>query len=82
VLSGGAPGGFYRAGEGAHAQGMGGDIDGGVHRLSEEGEAEVANKGGVREEGVAGRLLSMARETGGGPVRHGWGAEDGGARSA
>jgi hypothetical protein len=37
VLSGGAPGGFYRAGEGAHAQGMGGDIDGGVHRLPEEG---------------------------------------------
>jgi hypothetical protein len=82
VLSRGAPSGFYRVGEGAHTQGMGGDIDGGVHRLSEEGEAEVANKGGVREEGVASQLLSMAREMGGGPVRHGRGAEDGGARPA
>jgi hypothetical protein len=31
----------------------------------------VANKGGVRGEGAAGRLLAMARETGGGPVRRG-----------
>jgi hypothetical protein len=46
------------------------------------GEAEVANKGGVREEGAAGRLLAMAWEMGGGPVRRGWGAEDGGARPA
>jgi hypothetical protein len=61
---------------------MGSDIDGGVHHLSEEGEAEVANKGGVREEGAAGRLLSMARETGGGPVSCGRGAEDGGAQPA
>jgi hypothetical protein len=43
---------------------------------------ELANKGRVREEGVAGRLLTMAREMGGGPVRCGWGAEDGSARSA
>jgi hypothetical protein len=27
----------------------------------------VANKGGVRGEGAAGRLLAMAREMGGGP---------------
>jgi hypothetical protein len=39
----------------------------------------VANKGGVREEGVAGRLLAMAQETGGGSVSHGRGAEDGSA---
>jgi hypothetical protein len=58
---------------------MGGGIDGGVRRLPEEGEAEVANKGGVREEGVAGQLLTMAQETGGSSVRHGRGAEDGGA---
>jgi hypothetical protein len=32
-----------------------------VHRLQEEGEAVVANKGGVREEGVVGHLLAMAR---------------------
>jgi hypothetical protein len=32
---------------------------------------EAANKGGVRGEGVVGRLLTMARETGGGLVRHG-----------
>jgi hypothetical protein len=31
---------------------------------------EAANKGGVRGEGVAGGLLTMAWETGGGPVRH------------
>jgi hypothetical protein len=53
-----------------------------VRQLPEEGEAEVANKGGVREEGMAGRLLNMARETGGGPVRRGRGVEDGGARPA
>jgi hypothetical protein len=50
---------------------MGGGIDGGVHRLPKEGEAEVANKGGIREGGVAGQLLAMARETGSGPVRRG-----------
>jgi hypothetical protein len=84
VLSGGAPGGFYRVGEGAHAL-----VDGEeratafmavVRRLSEEGEAVVANKGGVREEGVVGQLLTMARERGGGLVRRGQGAMDGGAR--
>jgi hypothetical protein len=53
-----------------------------VRRLLEDGEAEVANKGGVREEGTTGRLLAMAREMGGGPVRRGWGAEDGSARPA
>jgi hypothetical protein len=53
-----------------------------VRQLTEEGEAKVANKGGVREEGVVGRLLAMARETVGGPVRHGQGAEDGDARPA
>jgi hypothetical protein len=53
-----------------------------VHRLSEEGEAEAANKGGVRGEGAACHLLTMAQETGGGPVRCGRGAEDGGARPA
>jgi hypothetical protein len=42
----------------------------------------VANKGGVRGGGMAGRLLTMARETGGGPVRHDRGAEGGGARPA
>jgi hypothetical protein len=42
----------------------------------------VANKGGVRGEGVVGRLLAMVSETGDGPVRHGQGAEDGGARTA
>jgi hypothetical protein len=31
----------------------------------------VANKGGLRGEGVAGRFLIMARETGGGLVRRG-----------
>jgi hypothetical protein len=41
----------------------------------------VANKGGVREEGAVGRLLAMARETGGGPMRCGRGTEDGGART-
>jgi hypothetical protein len=61
---------------------MGGGIDGGVHRLSEEEEAEVANKGGVREEGAAGRLLAMPLETGSVPVRRDRGAEDGGARPA
>jgi hypothetical protein len=61
---------------------MGGGSDGGVHRLAEEGEAEVANKGGVREAGVAGRLLGMAWETEGSLVRHGRGAEDDGARPA
>jgi hypothetical protein len=53
-----------------------------VHQLPEEGEAEVANRGGVREEGMAGRLLAMAREMGGGPVRHGRGTEDDGAQPA
>jgi hypothetical protein len=53
-----------------------------VCRLPEEGEAKVANKGGVREEGTAGQLLTMAREMGGGPVRCGRGAEDGSARPA
>jgi hypothetical protein len=61
---------------------MGSGIDGGVRRLPEDGEAEVANKGGVREEGATGQLLTMVRETGGGRVRHGRGAEDGGARLA
>jgi hypothetical protein len=42
----------------------------------------VANKGGVREEGVAGQLLAMARETGSGPMRRGQGTEDGFARLA
>jgi hypothetical protein len=42
----------------------------------------VANKGRVREEGAMGRLLAMAWETGGGPVRRGLGVEDGGARPA
>jgi hypothetical protein len=60
----------------------GSTIDGGVRRLPEEGEAEVANKGWAREEGTTGRLLAMAREMGGGPVRRGRGAEDGGARPA
>jgi hypothetical protein len=40
---------------------------------------EAANKGGVRGEGAVGRFLAMARETGGDPMRHGRGAEDGGA---
>jgi hypothetical protein len=35
--------------------GTGNGIDGGVRQLLEEGEAEVANKGGVREEGMVGR---------------------------
>jgi hypothetical protein len=61
---------------------MGGGSDGGVRRLAEEGEAEVANKGGVREAGVAGWLLGMAWETEGSLVRHGRGAEDDGARPA
>jgi hypothetical protein len=56
--------------------------DGGVRQLSKEGEVEVANKGGVRGEGAAGRLLTMAWETGGVPVRHDRGAEGGGARPA
>jgi hypothetical protein len=47
-----------------------------VHRLPEAGEVEVANKGGVRAEGTAGYLLAIARETGGGPVKHSWGTED------
>jgi hypothetical protein len=68
------------AGEGAHAPGDG--IDGSVRRLPEEGEAEVANKGGVREEGAAGRLLAMAWETGDDPVRCDRSVEDGGARPA
>jgi hypothetical protein len=42
----------------------------------------VANKGRVRGEGTAGQVLTMAWETGGGPVRHGQGAEDGSARPA
>jgi hypothetical protein len=53
VLSGGAPGGFYRAGDGAHAPGDSEEwvvaLMVVVCRLSEEGEAVVANKGGVRE---------------------------------
>jgi hypothetical protein len=53
-----------------------------VRRLLEEGEAEVANKGGVREEGAAGQLLAMTREMGGGAVRRGRGVGDGGARPA
>jgi hypothetical protein len=36
----------------------------------------------VREEGAAGRLLTMAQETGGGLVRRDRGTEDGGARPA
>jgi hypothetical protein len=40
----------------------------------------MANKGGVREEGAKGQLLNMARERGGGLVRHGRGVKDGGAR--
>jgi hypothetical protein len=35
------------------------------------GEAEAANKGGVRGEDAVGRLLAMAWETGDGPVRCG-----------
>jgi hypothetical protein len=42
----------------------------------------VANKGGVREEGMVGRLLSMVREMGDSPVRHDRGAEDSSARPA
>jgi hypothetical protein len=42
----------------------------------------VANKGGLREEGVAGRLLAMAREMGSSPVRHDRGVEDGDTRPA
>jgi hypothetical protein len=49
VLSGGAPGGFYRAGEGAHALGDGEERAAAlmvvVRRLSKEGEAVLANKG-------------------------------------
>jgi hypothetical protein len=52
------------------------------HRLPEEGEAEATNKGVVRGECSAGWVLTLARETGGGPVRCGRGAEDGDARSA
>jgi hypothetical protein len=63
-------------------RGTGGGIDRSVHRLLKEEEAEVANKGGVRAEGVAGWLLTMAWETGGGLVRRGQGAEDGDARPA
>jgi hypothetical protein len=40
----------------------------------------VANKGGVRREGATGRFLAMARETGGGPVRHDRGAKGSSAR--
>jgi hypothetical protein len=68
------------AGEGAHAPGDG--IDGSVRRLPEEGEPELASKGGVREEGAAGRLLAMAWEMGDDPVRCGRSVEDGGARPA
>jgi nitroreductase len=50
---------------------MGSGIDGGVRWLPEEGEAEVANKGVVREGGAVGQLLTMAREMGSGPVRRG-----------
>jgi hypothetical protein len=53
-----------------------------VRRLLEEGEAEEANKGGVRGEGTMGQLLAMARETGSGPVRRDRGTEDGGAQLA
>jgi hypothetical protein len=42
----------------------------------------VANEGGVREEGAEGWLLTMAQEMGGGLVRRGQGAEDGGAQPA
>jgi hypothetical protein len=38
---------------------------------------EASNKGGVRGEGTVGRLLTMAWETDGGPVRH-----DGARRTA
>jgi hypothetical protein len=74
VLSGGSRWLLYRGGGSSCIErwrGMGGGIDGGVHRLPKEGEAEVANKGGIREGGVAGQLLAMARETGSGPVRRG-----------
>jgi hypothetical protein len=40
----------------------------------------VPNKGGVREEGAAGQLLTMARERGGDLVRRDRGTMDGGAR--
>jgi hypothetical protein len=84
VLSGGAPGGFYRAGEGAHAPGDGEEwaeaLTAVVRRLSEVGEAVVANKGGVREEGTVGQLLTMALERGGGLMRRGRSAKDGGTR--
>jgi hypothetical protein len=84
VLSGGAPGGFYRAGEGAHVPGDGEEwaaaLMAVVRRLSKEGEVVVANKGGVREEGAVGQLLARARERGGGLMRHGRGTKDGGTR--
>jgi hypothetical protein len=53
-----------------------------VRQLPEKGEAEVANKGGVSEEGAACRLLAMARETGGSPVWRDRGVEEEGARPA
>jgi hypothetical protein len=53
-----------------------------VRWLLEEGDAEVANKGGVREEGTSSQLLTMAREIGSDPVRRDRGVEDGGARPA
>jgi hypothetical protein len=84
VLSGGALGGFYRAGEGAHVPGDGEEraaaLMAVVRRLSKEGEVVVANKGGVREEGAMGQLLARARERGGGLMRHGRGTKDGGTR--
>jgi hypothetical protein len=49
----------------------GGAIDRGAHWLLEEGDGEATNKGGVRGEGAVGRLLAMAWETSGGPVRRG-----------
>jgi hypothetical protein len=58
---------FYRCRGG----GEGGAIDGSARRLPKEGEAEAANKGGVRGDGAAGWLLPMVWETGGGIVRHG-----------
>jgi hypothetical protein len=57
---------FYvpEGGEAARRRRQWGAID--DHQLLEEGEAEVANKGGGRGEGTADRAPTMVRELGGG----------------